>query len=100
MVLTPGYEIKIPDDSVVSLQTAGLLGETFVNIETVNASGPPIGKHAVLKSATATQTPSEQFLDKVGEILKQAKSGCGEQGEGSAGAETAAGKHSPVNPKR
>jgi phospholipid/cholesterol/gamma-HCH transport system substrate-binding protein len=33
MVLTPSYELKIPNDSVASLATAGVLGETYVEID-------------------------------------------------------------------
>ncbi|HUJ93761.1 MAG TPA: MCE family protein [Terriglobales bacterium] len=42
MKLGTPYELPIPNDSVVSLSTEGVLGETYVNIDTSNASGAPI----------------------------------------------------------
>jgi phospholipid/cholesterol/gamma-HCH transport system substrate-binding protein len=32
MVLIPSYELKIPNDSTASLMTAGILGETYVQL--------------------------------------------------------------------
>jgi phospholipid/cholesterol/gamma-HCH transport system substrate-binding protein len=50
MILNPTYEVKIPSDAIVSLQTAGVLGETYVAINIAGASGPPLGPNAVLKA--------------------------------------------------
>ena len=41
--LTPSYELKIPNDSIASLATAGVLGETYVEIDAAHASCAPIG---------------------------------------------------------
>ena len=41
MILRTPNELKIPKDSVVSLATAGVLGETFAEINVQNASAPP-----------------------------------------------------------
>jgi phospholipid/cholesterol/gamma-HCH transport system substrate-binding protein len=41
MVLNTPNELRIPNDSVVSLATAGVLGDTFAEINVQNASGPP-----------------------------------------------------------
>ncbi len=57
MLLQTPYELKIPSDSVVSLETAGLLGEVFPEINVRDASGPPLPSGGVLatrESATAT----------------------------------------------
>lgn len=41
MVLDTRYGLRIPNDSVVELQTAGVLGETYAEIEIAGTSGPP-----------------------------------------------------------
>ena len=41
MNLQTPYELKIPNDSTVSLSTAGILGETYAQINISEASGPP-----------------------------------------------------------
>jgi len=74
MTLNPPYEIKIPTDSTVFLQTAGVLGETYVEINTADASGPPLGQDAALKSQPVEQMTSQQFLELVSKILE--KRGC------------------------
>jgi len=55
MVLNPPYELRIPDDSIVRLKTAGVLGETFAEIDTLHASGPPLRANAVLKAQPTKQ---------------------------------------------
>lgn len=55
MALSTPEELRIPNDSTVSLATEGILGETFVNIDSHNASGPPIQSGGTLK---ALPTPS------------------------------------------
>jgi hypothetical protein len=47
MVLTPAYELKIPNDSTVSLATTGVLGSTYVEIDVAHASGAPIGSNVL-----------------------------------------------------
>jgi len=54
-VLTPSYELKIPNDSTASLTTAGIVGETYVQIDAARASGPPLEAEAVLKTIPTTQ---------------------------------------------
>jgi phospholipid/cholesterol/gamma-HCH transport system substrate-binding protein len=39
LIQTP-YELKIPDDSVVSLRRGGLLGEMYAEVDIRHASGP------------------------------------------------------------
>jgi ABC-type transporter Mla subunit MlaD len=53
MVFNPPYELKIPNDSTVLLETPGILGETLVDIDAASATGPPIGANAVLKANSA-----------------------------------------------
>src|SRR5436190_14893237 len=54
MKLQTPYELSIPNDSTVFLATAGLLGETFVEIDVAKASGSPIKNGEVLKERPTT----------------------------------------------
>jgi ABC-type transporter Mla subunit MlaD len=55
MELRTSYELKIPNDSVVSTATAGILGETYLVIDVSAASGPPI--------KSGGQLPSKQIVN-------------------------------------
>lgn len=71
------YELRIPNDSVVLLETAGVLGETYVDIDTANASGPHIADHGVLKSRETLSLNSEQMIQMLGDILSKRGCDCG-----------------------
>jgi phospholipid/cholesterol/gamma-HCH transport system substrate-binding protein len=68
-IRTP-YELKIPRDSVVTLETEGVLGATFAEIDVTGASGEPATNGAVLKSKQ-TEPLSQQLIDKVGDIIRR-----------------------------
>jgi len=69
MALNTPDDLKIPNDSTVSLTTAGVLGETFVEIDSRSASGPPIQSGATLK-AISTESPTlQQMLDRFAAAL-------------------------------
>ena len=50
LLLSTAYEMGVPNDSVVRLTTAGVLGERFADVDSRNAKGPPIRDGAVLRS--------------------------------------------------
>jgi ABC-type transporter Mla subunit MlaD len=52
-IRTP-YELRIPKDSVASTATAGLLGETYLEVDASAASGPPILADGQLPSKERT----------------------------------------------
>jgi hypothetical protein len=83
MVLTPLYELKIPSDSIASLATAGILGETYVQIDAARASGPPLEANAVLKTIPTTQISTHEILEKVEEMVSE-KCGCDSRKKGDA----------------
>jgi ABC-type transporter Mla subunit MlaD len=62
MVLATSYEIRVPKDAIAEIETAGLLGETYLTINTTQASGAPIEDYGYLKSRRAKNTlsPGEQ----------------------------------------
>ena len=81
MMLNPPYEIRIPSDSTVSLETAGVLGATYAEINTASASGPPLGPNAVLKSQPTEQMTTQQFLEFVSKTLEKKNCDCGSKNE-------------------
>jgi ABC-type transporter Mla subunit MlaD len=64
MALATTYEIRIPKDSIIGIETAGLLGEAYLNIDTSQALGAPIENYGYLRSK-----PSKNTLS-VGEQLR------------------------------
>jgi len=66
MKLRPSYDLKIPSDSTVTLETAGVLGETYVAIDTTGTSGPPIEKNGTLNARKQNMhVPAEDLLNEV-----------------------------------
>jgi len=63
MSLYTQYELKIPSDSTASLETTGVLGETFVQIHVQDASGPPLRDGGVLQSHASDSPTSQQWLE-------------------------------------
>jgi hypothetical protein len=73
MLLTPSYELNIPGDSTVSLETAGVLGETYVEINVGHASGPTIGSNAVLRAVATPQITTQDLLRRSETFCRQDK---------------------------
>lgn len=63
MTLETPYELKVPDDAVVSLETVGVMGEVFAQINVQDAHGPPLRAGAVLKSRPSQGPTSQQWLE-------------------------------------
>jgi phospholipid/cholesterol/gamma-HCH transport system substrate-binding protein len=64
MTLKTSYRLLVPQDAVTGVETAGVLGETYVNIDVRNAWGPPIQDYGYLKSKARTPEPS------LGDVMK------------------------------
>ena len=96
MVLNPRYEVKIPVDSIVSLETDGVLGPTYVEIDATGASGPPITTNAVLKTRPIVKVTTEQMVENLSKMLEnlQKKCGCGAKTD-SPSSPTASRKPTP-----
>jgi ABC-type transporter Mla subunit MlaD len=71
MALATTYEIRIPKDSIAETNTAGLLGEVYVNIDTAQASGAPIENYGYLKSKPSKTTLSLADQLKAADVLLQ-----------------------------
>jgi phospholipid/cholesterol/gamma-HCH transport system substrate-binding protein len=76
MVLLTPDKLDIPSDASVSLATAGVLGETYVDIDLRGSSGPFAVNGAVLKSNPTETLNSKEVLNRL-EKLAQRK--CGTQ---------------------
>ncbi len=61
MSLETPYQLNIPNDSVVTLETAGILGEVFPEIDIRGTSGPPLQTNGELKTRP-NENPSTQDL--------------------------------------
>jgi phospholipid/cholesterol/gamma-HCH transport system substrate-binding protein len=73
-VSTP-YPLNIPNDSTASLSTAGVLGETLVDIDTRKAQGLPVADGSALSSLEPTAAHLSDALGRVGEALIEASRG-------------------------
>jgi len=63
MFLQTPYELKIPNDAIVNLETAGVLGETFADIDIRNATGPPLKDGGTLNTRNVPGITGQQILD-------------------------------------
>jgi phospholipid/cholesterol/gamma-HCH transport system substrate-binding protein len=95
MVLTPSYEVKIPNDAIASLETEGVLGQTYVDIDARHASGALIGSNAVLQTLATPQVTTQEVLEKFSEILSR-KCDCA-SGKNTNTANTATSESIPKN---
>lgn len=76
MVITPSYDLRIPDDSTADLETAGVLGETFVDISSAAASGPPLRDGGTLKTASVAQMSTQEVVQKITDAIGKIRSAC------------------------
>lgn len=63
LVLQTPYELNIPNDSVVTLETAGLLGETYPEIDIQGATGPVLQDGETLKTRPGQGPSMQQVMD-------------------------------------
>jgi len=71
MSLNTSEELRIPNDSTVSLATAGILGEAYVAIDSRSAAGPPVQSGATLKAVPTASLTTKQMLDKLAAAIKE-----------------------------
>lgn len=71
MLLQPTYELRIPTDAKVRLETEGVLGPTFAEIDIQSASGPPAADEAELTAEEQPQPKLDQLTGKVAEAIRK-----------------------------
>ena len=73
MSLQTPYELKIPEDAIVSIATAGVLGETYLEIDLRGSSGAPAGEAGTLKSReSGPETSLESVVEQVAKRARPA----------------------------
>ena len=75
MHISTPYELNIPNDSTVSIETEGVLGEPFVEIEIAGAHGPPLSSGTILKSKSQTPNGTKTFAEQLGDALRPCEPG-------------------------
>lgn len=71
MALATSYDLRVPKDSIAVIQTAGILGQSYVEIDVSESSGPPLENYGYLKSKATKPLPSsEDFLRALDTSLK------------------------------
>lgn len=71
MVLQPSYDLRIPADARVHLESQGVLGPTFVDIDLVGASGPPVADRGVLQAQEQHRETMEELVSKISKSLRK-----------------------------
>jgi len=82
MMLRTPYPLDVPNDSTVSLDTAGILGETFAEINILGASGAPVKNGGILMEKPTKTLSTEEFIEKIGDIVQRKP--CASQGKDMA----------------
>ena len=72
--LATSYALPVPEDALTDIETAGVLGESFVSIDVSHASGPTIENYGYLKSKPTRPQPSlEDVVRGMTESLRRSK---------------------------
>ena len=72
VIMSVTHDFRIPADAIARLSTAGVLGETFVDIDISEAHGQPLTTGGTLRSESNPQLAPEQ-LQKIVHALIDAK---------------------------
>ena len=63
LLLDTPYELKVPEDSTVSAERAGILGDAVAVIDIHQAKGQPIHSGATLRTVPSHEMTSQQAID-------------------------------------
>lgn len=70
MLIQTPYGLRIPNDSVVTLETAGVLGEVFPEIDVRNAVGPPVQNDGVLIARPSEAPTPQEWMECLSSIMQ------------------------------
>jgi len=62
MAIATSYNLRVPKDAIVAIQTEGILGQGYLDIDVSQASGLPIENYGYLKSKPTNPPPSVDSL--------------------------------------
>jgi ABC-type transporter Mla subunit MlaD len=71
MLLHTPYELKLPNDAVVSISTAGVLGPAFADISVARASGPPAANGSVMRTAPNQTLTTDELIRRVQQMMER-----------------------------
>ena len=91
------YELTIPRDAMVEIQTAGLLGAPYIQIDARSATGPPLREGESLHGVRGP-TPVESLQTIVNTLKQGCGSGVAEKAGGPAGNSAKPGVSTPSTP--
>jgi ABC-type transporter Mla subunit MlaD len=86
MKIDTPYELKIPRDSVVFTETAGVLGETYFEIDSSQASGTPIESGGTLQTKATNSPSTVDWLETFDGALERLDAEVRERGSDAASA--------------
>jgi phospholipid/cholesterol/gamma-HCH transport system substrate-binding protein len=69
MALSTPYDLRVPKDAIAAIETTGLLGQSYVDIDVSQASGAPIENYGYLKSKLTRPSPSVEDQLKAADVL-------------------------------
>lgn len=69
MALSTPYDLRVPQDAVAAIETTGLLGQSYIDIDVSQASGAPIENYGYLKSKPTKAAPSAADQLKAADFL-------------------------------
>lgn len=75
LLLDTPYELKVPEDSTVSVEKAGILGDAVAVIDISEAKGQPIHSGATLRSVPSHEMTSQQAIDCLNRIANHQSCG-------------------------
>jgi ABC-type transporter Mla subunit MlaD len=71
--LDPRYAARIPNDSTAAIETDGVLGPPYVEIDVSKATGAPIANNGILRSVDADTSSVQVFQGFLNAIAEQSK---------------------------
>ena len=84
LTLQTSYPLKVPDDAIVTVETAGVLGETFAKIDINHASGPPLQAGGVLTTGSSQGPTPQQWLECLSNVAAHKPCELQDKGEGGS----------------
>ncbi len=68
MALATAYDLRLPKDAIAAIETAGILGQSYVAIDVSQASGAPLENYGYLRSKPTKPLPSAEDFRKALDI--------------------------------
>jgi phospholipid/cholesterol/gamma-HCH transport system substrate-binding protein len=93
MTLYTPYELKIPSDSTVSVETSGVMGDVFAQINMQDTSGPPLESGGVLNSRASDSPTPQQWVECLSNLVDHKPCDLTSRGAPASSAPAAPARH-------